>query len=318
MLSRTGVFLTLLLLAGPTLAQEYPTRTVTIVIGFPAGSPPDIHGRPLAQHLERAFKRSVVIEPRVGAGGLVSANTVMKADPDGHTLLLASASLPAYRVLYKDVGFDPIRDPVPISMLVNLPSGFITSAKLPIKNVDEFVAHVKANPGKLNYGSVGTSTTTLILESFKRATGLQLSEIPYAGMQQQIVAMLQNDLHLMVGAFNLQLKAQADANELRPLAIIGNTRSPLFPGVPSTGEKGWNIPSNGWFALVAPPRTPKAVVDRIAAEVARYVASPEAKKHATDLNVEMIGSTPDQLRQVMERDGKTWADVAAAVGMKPQ
>jgi tripartite-type tricarboxylate transporter receptor subunit TctC len=316
--SRLLVCLVAALLSANGVAQTYPSKTVTILLGFPAGSPPEIQARFLAQHLEKAWKQPVVLDIRPGAGGLIATQTLVKAPPDGHTLHWTTATIAALKVLIKDPGFDNLRDIAPVSTVIDSPGGIVTNTQIPARNVDEFIAYVKANPGKLNYGSAGRNTVMLVLEAFKRAAGIQLTEISYAGQPQYMTALLRNDVQLVQAQLNLQMKAQVDANQVRPLLIVGNRRSKVFPDLPTAAERGWNIPRNGWNSIVAPANTPKPILEAIAAEIARYVATPEAIKQAADNGLDMVATTPEQLRQLIESDSRTWAEIAAAIGLQPQ
>jgi tripartite-type tricarboxylate transporter receptor subunit TctC len=306
------------LLCVPATGQEYPSRTVIIILPFGAGGPLDVEARLLASFLEKAWTRSVLVENRPGAGGQIGAEVVVRAPADGHTLLLGTAALTTYKVLVKDVAFDPLRDLAPVSLVLNFPSGLVTNTQIPVKNVDEFISYAKANPGKLNSGSFGRDSAFLVIESFKRASGLQMTDISYSGLAPAVAALVRNDVQLINGTLNLALKAQVDAGKQWPLLMIGNRRSQIFPDVPTAAERGWKIPNNAWLAIFAPAGTPKAVIDRAASSIASYVASPEAQKHGADNGSTMVGSTPEQLRQTMESDSRTWADTAAAIGLKPE
>jgi tripartite-type tricarboxylate transporter receptor subunit TctC len=303
-------------LAPLAAAQDFPTKPVTVILPYALGGISDIETRLLTTHLERAWKQQVVIESRPGAGGMVGTEVGVRAAPDGYTLVMITASATSYKTLFKDVRFDILKDLVGISTYVEVPGAFLTTPKVPVKTLEEFIAYAKANPGKLNYGSVG-GTGTLAVEAFNKAAGIKMTEVPFGGMAQYVTALMRGDVQFIQAPFST-VKGQVESGAIRPLALVGARRSPMFPDVPLASEKGYNIPRNGWFALAAPVGTPRPIVDKISQEMARYVASPEAQKHGRDTGLDMVSMTPDQLKELMESAAKVWAETAAAVGMKPQ
>jgi tripartite-type tricarboxylate transporter receptor subunit TctC len=299
------------------LAQDYPSKTVSIVTNVAPGGPQDAEARNIARHFEKAFGKLVQVENRPGANGVIAAEAVAKAAPDGHTLLFIGAGLTTFKTMVKDLRFDPDKELAPISIVVHNPSGFITNTQVPAKNIDEFIAYARANPGKLNYATVALSQK-LVVEALKRATGIQLTEVGYPGGAQVTAALLRNDVHFYNNPLDQILKQQVEAGKLRPLLMIGPKRARVFPDIPTAAEKGFNIPSNAWQALLTTGGTQRAVIDRIAAEAARYAASPEAQKRAQELGIDYAASTPDEMRRVLDADSKTWAEIAASIGLKPQ
>jgi tripartite-type tricarboxylate transporter receptor subunit TctC len=303
---------------GMALGQDYPSKTVTLVVPFGAGGPIDAEARRLAQFLQGNWNQSVLVESRPGAAGRVGAEYVSRATPDGHTLLVGFAGMNTFRLLMKDVTFDPNVDLAPVSTLLDFPAGFVTNTQTPAKTIDEFIAYAKANPGKLNYASIGRGDALLMTEALKRATGIQLSEIAYGGVAQATTGLLRNDVQLGYNSFNLQLKAQADSGVLRPLLMIGERRAKVFPDVPTTAEKGWNIPAAGWIGIFAPPRTPPAILERAAAGIAAYDASAHAQKHGDDNGITMISMSPAKFHALIDSGARTWAELAQAIGIKPE
>jgi len=302
---------------GAAPAQEYPTKPVTIIVAFAPGGPFE-NIRVLAQYLEKAWGQSVIIENKPGAGGIVGSELVARAAPDGYTLLYGFAGLTAFKVLVKDLRFDVLKDLAPVSTYIELPGGLVTNGQVPVRNLDEFIAYAKKNPGKLNYGSIGRNTTTLLMESLKSIAKIELTEIDYAGTAAATTALLRNDVQLINTTFNAQLRAQTDAGQLRPLVMVGPRRAVMFPEIPTAEEKGLNLPRNGWTGVLAPARTPRPVIDRIAADMARFATSPEAMKYAREQGVDLSSSTPEQMRKLMEDQTRLWADAAAAIGLQPQ
>jgi tripartite-type tricarboxylate transporter receptor subunit TctC len=298
-------------------AQEYPSKPITIVVPFPAGGPFEVV-RHLATHIEARWGKPVVIDNRAGAGGLIGAQTVSRASPDGYTMLFVGASVASLKVLVKDATFDPVSDLAPVSMFVDFPSGFVTNTQTPAKTVDEFVSWVKASPGKVNYGSVGPNASMLVIEAFKRAAGIEMIDIPYSGGAQTMTGLLRNDVQFIGAPLNKATKQQVDEGKVTPLVVIGGKRARSFPAVPTTEEKGYNIPRNGWSALFAPPGTPKPIRDKWAAEVAEYAKTAAAAKLIEDLGVEVGGSSPEELGRQVASDARMWGEIANAIGFKPQ
>jgi tripartite-type tricarboxylate transporter receptor subunit TctC len=302
---------------GVARAQEYPTRPVTIVVAFAAGGPFE-NIRPLGVFLEKSLGRPFIIENRPGAGGLIGAEYVARAAPDGYTLLYGFAGLTAFKALLKDPRIDPLRDFAPISSYIELAGGFATNPQVPARTIEEFIAYARANPGKVNYGSLGRNTVYLQFEAFKRAAKIDLTEIQYSGTALATTGLLRNDVQVINTSFNKAFKGQVDANVIRPLLVATSKRLRLFPDIPTAAEKGYDLPRNNWSGLFAPANTPRPIIDRLAAEMARFAASAEAQKYAAEQDSELTSSTPEQLRSLVESQTKLWLDTAAAVGLQPQ
>lgn len=309
---------TSVLAGGIAAAQDYPSRSITIITGFGAGGAHDIEARLFASFLEKHLGKPVLVEPRVGGGGIVGTEAVVKAAPDGYTLLWSSASLPVYPLLTKNLRFDPFKDLEPISLVMNFPSGFWISAAVPAKTVEEFVAWTKANPGKANFASPGRSGTLLVLQSFKRASGADMTEITYPGFAQWMTAIFANEVQFIQSPYNKLMKGHYDAGKIKPLLKIGTKRSPLFPDVATTAEKGWSIPDNGWGGLLAPAGTPKPIIDKLAAAVAAYAADPATIAKGVESGVERLANKPEEFRQLILADNKRLAEVAKLVGIVPE
>lgn len=308
----------LLSIMGAAHSQDYPQRTVTIIAPYGAGSPTEAEARRLGAHFEKTFKRSFIVENKPGAGASIGAAHVAKSAPDGHTLLYIGAAIASFKVLVKELSFDPHKDLVPVSLVMTLWSTFVVSSQSPFKTIEELVAHVKANPGKLNYGSAGRNTTMLKAEALLRAAGgLRMQEIPYPGEAQYLAALLRNDVQFSAGSL-AGVRGQIEAGTMRPLLVMGDKRAPSLPNVPTTVEKGWHVPDNGWSGLFAPAGTPRAIVDRLAAEASRYVADPEVRKRGEAAGIEYIGLPTEQFRRRIESESKAWADTANALGVKPE
>jgi tripartite-type tricarboxylate transporter receptor subunit TctC len=311
-----------LALAAGAAAQErtgptFPSRSVTLILPIAPGGAPDIEARQLAQFLETRWKRPLVLENRPGAGGLIGVEAAVKATPDGYTLLFMFAGLAAYKALVKDLRIDPQKDLAPISLVVDFPSSFATNAHVPGRTLEHFLVYAKANPGKLNYASIGRTTQYMLVEQFKRLTGAQITEVSYPGTAQTLLALQRGDVHLIQQTMNAAAKPHIESGSIRPLFMVGSQRSKLYPDVPTAAEKGLNIPSNGWQAVFAPAGTPKAIVDQVAADIAAYVNNPEQQKRAQAQGIELVANTPEQMRKMLDAQIRFWSEIGAQIGLKP-
>jgi tripartite-type tricarboxylate transporter receptor subunit TctC len=299
-------------------AQDFPSKPITLILPFGAGGPSEGDIRRLAAHFEKVWGKPTLVEARPGAGGMIGYEAVIKAAPDGHTLLWGFATMSAFKVLYKELRFDPLRDVAPISMLLAVPGGLITNTQTPARTVEEFVALSKANPGKYNYASAGRTTQYMVMEALKAASGADLTEVQFKTQAQILEALLRNDVQLVQLPLNKTMREQVAAGKMTPLLMTGDRRAPLFPEIPSAGDKNWNIPNNGWQALFTTGGTPKAIIDKISAEVQRFAALPETRATAQETGMDLRASTPEQLRALVEADTKVWANIATRVGLTPQ
>jgi tripartite-type tricarboxylate transporter receptor subunit TctC len=301
-------------------AQEYPApgRAIMIVVPVAAGGPTDLPVRLFAERAKKDINANMVVENKPGAGTIIGVEYVTRAQPDGYTLLFGGGSVWQLPMMFKDLRFDPTKDLAPISTVMEFLQFLLINSQTPAKNIDEFIAYAKANPGKLNYGAVQHHVTMLQIEAFKRVAGIKLQEISYSGQATYVQALLRNDVQLVTGSPG-GIKGMIDDGRLRPVLYFGAARSQMYPDVPSVGEKGWNLPGAGWYALFAPAATPKPILDKLSAEMRRFTSDPEAQKMVMDrAGARLIGSTPEELRQQFDADLKVWKDVADSVGMKPE
>jgi tripartite-type tricarboxylate transporter receptor subunit TctC len=298
-------------------AQEYPTKTVTVMTSIGAGSPTEQECRGAAQFIEAAWKKPFLIEPRPGAGGSLAAAAVAKSAPDGHTLFCTGPGITTFKLLIKDLSFDPLKDLVPVTMISEFVGVYAINAQAPYKTFDEFVAYARANPGKLNFASAGRNSVVLSFEALKRAANINLTEIPYPGTPQFVLALARNDVQIVQAPIG-SVKGQIDSGALRPILVNGNRPALLYPGLPTPADKKLNLPLNTWTGIFAPAGTPKAILDRLAAEVANYAQSSAAKKREADGFINFFGSTPEQFKQLVDNDAKRWGEIVAALGWKPE
>jgi len=309
----------LLVAMAPALAQAqaYPSRALKMVVPFPAGGGTDLVGRAIAAKLGDALGQPVVVENRPGAGGTIGADAVAKAAPDGYTLGIATSSThPASVALQKSVPYDPLKSFEPVTMLAVTSYVMVANPALPAKDLKELVAYAKANPGKLNFANVGTSTLGYLLSlQWKALTGTEMADITYKG-SSQIYPDLMNG---QVSVFLDNPGASTSLVNSGKLRAYGVTRAtPSMPAVPlfaSAGLPGFD--STFWYGLVAPAGTPKAVVERIHGEAAKYLQSAAGQADFQKFSLEPIGDTPERFAATMRADIERFRGLAAQLKLNP-
>jgi tripartite-type tricarboxylate transporter receptor subunit TctC len=317
-----GAAVALAAVAGPPAAhaQTYPARPVTVVIPFAGGSASDVVTRIMLDKMAKAMGQPFIVENRPGAGGNTGTGAVAKAAPDGYTLVgTGIGPLGPNKALVRELGYDPAKDFEPISLLTVFPNIVVASAKLPVTSLKELIEHAKANPGKLNYGSVGIgSSQHLSGEYFQQITGVKLTHVPYRNIAQY-------GPDLMAGAVPLgfqwlpNVNAPLKSGGARALAVADKQRLAALPNVPTTAEAG--LPayvSSGWFALLAPRGTPSPIVDRLSKEVAVALKDPEVREKTQVLGAYPNPTTPDELRKFIAAETAKWLAVIEKAGIKPQ
>lgn len=308
------------LLAGSAVAQQYPTRQISIIVPFTAGGQQDVEARALAQSMEPRLQKPVIIENKPGAGAAIGIGFVAKAAPDGHTILVTGAGAALLNVIAKNLGFDPSKDITPVSILSQGNSIIVTNKQTGAKDWKEFMEIARKNPGKLNYGGLGVSSVTLAMEGLKSASGnLPISEVPYKGAADYTTALLRNDVQLILSTYG-SLKTHIDSGAVIPLMQINEKRYSALPNLPTTVELGvgeWIRPF-AWTGVFVPTGTPGTIIDRIYGEVAHYVKQPETTKRAQNFYTDMVGSTPAEFKKVYDADIIAWAAVAKAINLQPQ
>jgi tripartite-type tricarboxylate transporter receptor subunit TctC len=299
-----------LLLASLAAAQTFPSKPVRIVVPFGAGGVADLTARTVAQKLGESLGQAVVIENKPGAGGVVAGDAVAKAEPDGHTLLLMSNGTAVSAGLFKSLPFDTVRDFAPVSTLGFFDIAIITPADSKFNNFGELLAFAKANPGKLNLGSINIgSTQNLAAELFKTSAGVDMQIVPFNGTPAVITALRGGQIDAAVEILGPVLP-QIKANAVRALAVTGDKRAAVLPDVPTAKESGLpTFVASSWNALAAPAKTPKDVIARLNKEINAALNSADVKKKLADLNVEARGSSPEQAAALLASETKRWGDV---------
>ncbi|MFC4343681.1 Bug family tripartite tricarboxylate transporter substrate binding protein [Cupriavidus numazuensis] len=303
--------------AGAAHAQGgYPTKPITMIVPFSAGGTTDILARIVGLQLGKALGQPVVIDNRPGAGGNIGASLAAKAPADGYTLFMGTIGTHAInQSLYSKLPYDPVKDFAPISRVAMVPNLVVVNPKVPVNNIKELVAYVKANPDKLSYGSSGSgSSMHLSGELFNSMTGLHIQHIPYKGSAPAVNDLLGNQIGLMFDNMPSSYP-HVKAGKLRAIAVTSAKRSPALPNVPTVAESG--VPgyeATSWFALYATGGTPQAIVDRLNAEVVKILAMPEVKKQMADQGAEPYPEKPAQLAGFMKSETAKWAKVVKASG----
>jgi tripartite-type tricarboxylate transporter receptor subunit TctC len=315
-----GAILVLLLGAGAPSAQEqYPSRTVKIVVPTNPGAVTDILARALGQAISQAWGQPVVIDNRPGGDETLGADAVAKSPSDGYTLLLTSnGAMTAAPHLHSQMRYDSQKDFTPIAMLGQVTPVMVVPAESPARSVQELIALAKAKPGELNYGSFGNgSYSHVAMEDFKQRTGAQMMHLPYRGAAPAYTAMLRNEIAVMFA--NLSgATGHADAGRVRIVAAAGPQRSKARPDLPTVAESGVPGFSTGaWWAVFGPAGMPPAVADKIRIEVARILGTPEMQKIFAANTMERVDLTPAQFAQFIRDDLDNWGRQIKAAGIKP-
>jgi tripartite-type tricarboxylate transporter receptor subunit TctC len=299
-------------------AQEWPTKPIRLVVPFPAGGGTDTVARTIANGITEGLGQPIVIENRGGAGGTLGADVVAKAAPDGYTIGIATSSThPAAVVLQKDVPYDPIKNFTPITLIGTTPFILVSSPEFPAKSLREFVDHVKANPGKFSYASVGATTLGYLLTvQFTLTAGLDMLHVPYRGASQAYPDVIAN----RVSAFLDNPTGSAGLvkdGRLRAYAVT--QKSTVLPDVPTFAEGGVaGFDAVFWYGYVAPANTPRAIVERIQREVAKFVNSPAGKADLASKDINPVASTPDEFASTITANMASFRQLADRAGVKPQ
>jgi tripartite-type tricarboxylate transporter receptor subunit TctC len=315
--STTIALATLLLALVPAAAQEWPTKTVKVVVPFGPGSTPDMVARLLADRLQQKLGQSFVIDNKPGASGNLGTDAVAKADPDGATIGVSiGGPLAINTLLFSKLPYDPAKDIAPITQLITQPSALVINNSLGVNSVAGLVALLKREPGKYNFGSIGNgSLSHLAMEAIALRSGTQMVHIPYPGSPQAMTAVLRGDVQ-MACLPAIAVTPQLGSGTVKILAVSTARRSALLPDVPTLKEAGIDVEADAWMGLIAPARTPDAIIGKIHDEVVEAIKAPEVRdKLATQL-MEPIGNSPAEFRAVIEREIARWSPVIKAIDLK--
>ena len=307
-------------LALPAFAQAWPARPIKLVVPFPPGSSPDIIGRLVAEPLAAALGQPVVVDNKPGAGGNLGTGMVAKAEPDGYTLLFTiQGPLVTAPLLSKALPYDPARELAPVTLVATSPNLLVVDPKLGANTLADFVRVAKAQRGALNYGSVGNgSAAHLAMELFKSRAGIDLVHVPYQGFPQVVNAILAGQVQagFMVPGIAM---GQVRAGKLRGLAVSTLGRSSVLPEFATLAEQGYpGFEAISWQAVLAPAKTPAAIIERVSRELVRIVRSDELRAKMLAQYFSAAGTAPAALANLMGSERERWAKVIAAAGVKPE
>ncbi len=302
--------------AVPVQASEWPNRTVTVVVPYAPGGFTDTLARMAAKHLSEKYRQPFVIENRLGAGGAIAAGYVANAAPDGYTVLFGSATQLGVSPLIQKVNYEADAFE-PVAVFGTIPFLLGIKASLPAKNVPEFVAYAKANPGKLNYASAGSGASShLVAAGFAARAGIDVVHVPFKGSAQVTGALVQGTVEMAWGGVS-EVAAQMTNENIRVIAISADRRLSNFPDIPSISEFYPGFSLETWNGFLAPRGTPREIVDKIAQGTIEAAKLPDVAKRLTDLGIDPKTTTPDEMAAIIKNDKVSYLEVLKAAGLLP-
>lgn len=301
-------------------AQEYPARSVRMIVPFAPGGPNDVLGRILAQKLSEQMGQQFIIDNRSGAGGSTGTAAAATSAPDGYTLLFSgTSSLAINPSLYKKLPYNAIKDFAPVSLAGTAPSLLATHLSVPAKSVKDLIGIAKKSPGKLNYGSGGIGGTPhLAGELFKSLAKIDIVHVPFRGAGPALVALVSGQVDIYIGGIASVLPMVRD-RRIRPLAVTSAKRTSLMPEMPTfieSGVPGYEVVN--WYGVVAPAATPRPVIAKLNTEIVKALATPDVAKRFADLGTDAASSTPEQLGNYHREDLARWEKVIRTAGIQPE
>ncbi len=298
-------------------AADYPARPVHIIVGFAAGGPQDIVMRLIGQWLSERLDQSFIIENRPGAGGNVGAEAVVRAAPDGYTLLSVSSPNAINATLYQNLKFNFIRDIAPVGSIMRVPLVMEVNPSVPVKTVPEFIAYAKANPGKISYASGGVGTPQHVsAELFKMLTGVEMVHVPYRGAAPAVADLLGGQVQVMIDTTPASMP-HIRSGRLRPLAVTTAARTDVLPDLPTVAEFVPGYEATSWFGIGAPKDTPPEIIGKLNKEINAGIADPKIKARLVDLGGTVLPGSPADFGKLIATETEKWAKVVKFSGAKP-
>ncbi|WP_237215469.1 Bug family tripartite tricarboxylate transporter substrate binding protein [Falsiroseomonas oryziterrae] len=317
---RTLAAIAATLAAPATLRAQaaWPERTVRVIVPFPGGSTPDIAARAVAGHFQQAFGQPFVVDNRAGGGGAIGTEAIAKAT-DGHTIGVSiGGPASTARILNPQLGYDPATDLAPISLLVRLPIVFAVHPSVPARNLEEFIAHARANPGRLNYGSVGAGTLGhLVTAEFAARHNLDMTHVPFRSVPQGVTELVAGRIQAM-GAVSGAVLPQVRDGAVRALGITSEGRFPQAPDIPTFTEQGQGAAIWTWIGLFGPAGMPAERVARLAQEAQRALQVPEAQRALTAAGFEIVGGDPAAMRAFVADEINRWGPLIRRLDIRPE
>jgi tripartite-type tricarboxylate transporter receptor subunit TctC len=309
--------LLLAFLAFPVAAQTYPSKTVRIVVPFPAGGSTDVLARVVAENLNKAHGQLFIVDNRPGATGTIGGALVASSPPDGYTLIMHSVSTYIAGFMYRKVSYDAAKAFAPIINLSVNPFIVVSASSLPVKNVKELIALARRRPNEVTYGTVGMgSGSHLVAEMFNAAAGIKTVAVAYKGSAPAIVALASGEVGFAVNNI-LDTRSFVSQGKMRALAVTGTKRSAAMPDVATLLESGIQVEANLWTGLFAPAATPKAIVNKLNEDIARIVDTPQMKDWLLNsLGGEFTPNTPEQFGAFLAADTAQWQKVVKQIGLQ--
>ena len=297
----------------------YPDKPVTMIVPFPPGGPTDLVARVIGKAMSDSMGQPIVIENKAGANGNIGASLAAKAAPDGYTILYNTSAVTLSPALYRNLTYDVTKDLSPVALAAVVPLALVVHPSVPANNVKEFVAHVKANPGKLSYGSAGAGNVThLGAFQFLQANGLEAVHVPYKGSAPADMDLVAGNIQFMTDTVN-SVAAFVKDKRMKMLAVTTPKRMSNFPDVPTLAESGMpGFDVGAWQGLMVPAGTPKAVVDRLNAELRKALANSEVRAKLALQGAEPLGSTPEEYGAYIRKEIERWGKVVQASGVKAE
>jgi tripartite-type tricarboxylate transporter receptor subunit TctC len=299
-------------------AQAYPTRPVRLIVTFAAGGSPDIIARLMGQWLSERLAQPIIVDNRPGAAGNIGTEIGVRAPPDGYTLLMALSVNAINAAVYNNLSFNFIRDTAPVASIASTPLIMEVNPSVPAKTVPEFIAHAKANPGKINMASGGNGTPGHVAGAlFKMMAGVDMVHVPYRGDALVLPDLISGQVQVYFGVMLASL-GYIRAGKLRALAVTSATRQEALPDVPTVGEFLPGFEARGWYGIVVPKATPAEIVGKLNQEINAALADPNMKKRLTDLGVAVFAGSPADFGKFIADETEKWAKVVKFAGIKPE
>jgi tripartite-type tricarboxylate transporter receptor subunit TctC len=308
-----------LAMASAAAAQTaWPSKPIRWLVPYPPGGGTDIVARALSPKMQEVLGQTLVIENRPGASEVIASDLLAKSEPDGHTILLATQSLPINATLRNDLPFDTDKDFQPVTILVKVPFVLVVNPAVPVKSVAELVALAKAQPGKLNYAHIGSGTPHfLAMEWFKQIAGIDMVGIPYKGVAPGMAAVAAGEAQVSLTGLTAGM-AQVKAGKLKALAVATANRNPAAPELPTVAESGYkDFHFDTWYGLFVPGKTPRAIVDRLNGAVKQANASAEVTQRFAAAGIEPAWLTPEDFAALIRREKALWGGIIKAANAKP-
>ena len=316
---RTGVMALLAALAFAAHAQDYPSKPVKIIVPYPIGGASDITARLIADKLSRKWGVGVIVENKAGANGIIGTEAIAKAPPDGYTLGLIASSHVGNPYSYKTIPFDTLNDLQPITQTANVQLGLVVHPRLGVNNVQEFVALLKANPGKIDFASTGPGGNPhLFAEVFMQLSGTQMTQIPYKGSSSAHPDLLSGQVPMMFDAV-AAVMPHVRAGKIKLLAVTGAKRATLLPDVPTMAEagvKGYGMTS--WGGIIAPAKVPKPIIQKIHRDIVEALHEPDVRDKLTQFGADVVAGTPEEFDALLRSETVRYQKLIKDAGIVPE